>query len=286
MPTSEQEEQGQLGNFKFLNADAQKLFAQNGFVKLQMFTPQHLKAIQEVFSKYIDINKVEGVYDSMANETPETNTRIHKELENILRTAFQQHFDNYQLICSVFFVKNKSEASKVSIHVDPSLTSSDYNHFGIWIPLVSIDKKMGGFYLLKNSQKLLPRYYHPDMPAPFLEISSSVEPLMEEVLFKAGEVLIFDNSIAHYTGPNVSKQPRIALIVKIIDANAPLVTVDYSGGHKDASVYHHRENVLLNGKFAKNIIPDSSEKLAGLKVNPRTFTQDDLPQIVKTCSSD
>lgn len=281
-----QSEPGRLGNFKFLSPDAHKLFAQNGFVKLQMFNAQSLKAIEEIFTKYIEIDNIEGVYDSMANESPETNTRIHKALEDILKTAFQQHFENYQLVCSVFFVKNKSEASKVSIHIDPSLTSSDFNHFGIWIPLVPIDKKMGGFYLLKNSQKLLPRYYHPGMPAPFLDISPSVEPLMEEVLFKAGEVLIFDNSIAHYTGPNVSKRPRIALIVKMIDANAPLITVNYSGDHKNTSVYLHRENVLLNGKFAQNIIPESSKKLARLKVKTRTFTKEDLPKIIKTCSSD
>jgi len=286
LSTFKQEEKRFLGNFSFIDPIAQTHFEKNGFVKLQLLEEQDINKLEDLFHRYVELEKINGVYDSMDQESAEVNLAINQKVSEIISENFNKHLNNFQLVCSVFFVKNKSKQSKVSLHIDPSLTTEQYHHLGVWIPLVDIHKENGPFYLLKNSQKLLPKYYHPSMPAPYLGIASSIEPLMQEILFTKGEILFFDNSLVHYTGANLKESARIALILKLIDKNAPLVTVSYNKESKEVKAYKHHQNVFLNGDFKRDHIPEDAGLLRDVSFKSTIFREKDLPKIIKMCCND
>lgn len=278
-------EKPKLGNLSFKKPEYQDIYSRQGYVKAPLFKDEELEKIKAVFKSHISVSKIEGVYDSMDKETPSTISSINESIVKIVEPIFKEHLNNFSIICSVFFVKSPEVNSKVGIHIDPSFTSRQFNQLGIWIPLVEINEQTGSFFLLKNSQKLTSGYYNPSMPSPFQNIEKNLEPLFDEVNLKKGEVLFFHNQMLHYTGPNKSNQERIALIIKIIDENAPLVTAHLDIKAGKVNVYKHKANVFLNGDYASNTIPKDSEKIGHSNYRSKVYSKEDLLSIKKKIRS-
>jgi len=271
-----------LGNLSFNKITNKNEYQNCGFTTSKFLNENDIDKVKDVFKKYIQLKENFDVYDSMAHETPETIQNIQNDITKIIKPILNNYIENYKIVCSVFFVKNHTQNTKVRMHIDPSFTSAQYNQIGVWIPLIDSNEQTGTFKLLNNSHKLLSGFYNPKIPAPFLKIEKELEPLFSEVNLKKGEALFFNNQILHYTSPNLSSKIRIALIVKLIDKNAPLVTAHFSNNKIIA--YKNYENVFLNGKYKNNVIPDSSVLMKNIQFKPKVFEIKDLKRIKKVCS--
>jgi len=233
----------------------------------------------EIFSKHFDIELFPKVYDTIAfTETglikqvnEEINSECLKELKKILK--------GFKIVASIFFIKKPGEDSHLSLHIDTSLTIEPYNAMGIWIPLCDIDEATGRFCLLENSNYFLPPYNTPSMPCPYSQVEDMLNPYLRCISMKAGDALIMDNSIVHCTQKNISQKTRIAVVIKIIDQSAPLVTTYYDESAEDGrkvKLYKQDEDFFTTENFRLPTPPASAEFMSYVPGLPKLFQKEEI----------
>jgi len=154
----------------------------------------------------------------------EISTEIHRRNVAILAEKFNHWFINYKLMVSAFVVKLPGISSKVPIHQDTaSVDETKYSSINIWVPLEDVDESNGALYII-------PKSHHVFMPyrcATLDPITKNIEPLLEPyfipVNLKAGEAILFDSRLFHYSPPNLSGNPRVALVTKVCPEEASII---------------------------------------------------------------
>jgi ectoine hydroxylase-related dioxygenase (phytanoyl-CoA dioxygenase family) len=118
------------------------------------------------------------------------------------------------------------------VHQDMTLVDeTEFTGINIWCPLIDLTKTNGVLYVLPGSHRLFPTYRGSSIPNIYENVYDVIENYMIPKFLKAGEAIIFDQSIIHYSPPNVSNEIR------------PVTNTYFT--HKDAvfrTAYYDKEN--------------------------------------------
>jgi ectoine hydroxylase-related dioxygenase (phytanoyl-CoA dioxygenase family) len=108
-------------------------------------------------------------------------------------------------------------------HVDEKL----YTAFNLWCPLQDTDPANGGFFLIRKSNKLINSYRSATIPHNLTHYNELFKKMMEPIAVKAGQGLLFDHRLFHYSSPNTSNRARVAVQMVVIPAAATPVFYQY-----------------------------------------------------------
>lgn len=169
------------------------------------------------------------------------------------------------------------------MHIDPSMTEEGFNHIGVWIPLCDVDENTGRMCLLPDSEKWLPPFSTNSMPYAYQHVEHLLEPKLSCLDMKAGEALFFNNSMLHCTQKNNSGKTRLAVIIKLIDKDAPLSTVYYNPAapeNEKVSLYQHSYNFFIDALFRTSTPPTSSKFIKFIPNLPHIFKEDEIAKLI------
>lgn len=139
--------------------------------------------------------------------------KLFKELFNPIVDSI---FNDYHVWNANFYVKppgaGKFEIHQNWTHVKEESTTS----FTIWCPLVETTTNNGTIMLVKGSHKILPDIATMDVPYYFKNFEDQlVAKYLEPIPCKAGECVIFEDGVIHFSDINKSELPRYALQILI-----------------------------------------------------------------------
>lgn len=263
-----------FGGLRFLSKSHQECYKKKGFFVVPFLKHSHIKDLESLFHSKFNIDNLPPVFDSIANTDPETIRYVNNEIHKICYPLLNDILGNFKWVCSIFFLKKSSEDSFKGMHLDTSMTTEDYNNVGIWIPLCDIDDRNGKICFLPGSQNFLPPYSNTQIPYAYENVEEYLLPKLECVGMKAGEALFFNNSLLHCTQKNISGNYRIAVIIKVIDSNAPLATVYYDENAPEGEkvkIYEHFNDFFIDGSFKESTPPRDSEFLGFVSNLPKQF---------------
>lgn len=221
-------------NDLFLNVKTNKSLQNNGFVKIPFYNTSDLTTLS-LFINNLNIEyniKDIDYHVSLLSENKsyrkQIDTFITKLLNNKCDSLFNKH---YSILLSNLIIKNP-DTGEVPLHQNWSFVD-EYQHrsYTIWIPLVDTDESNGTLEFIAGSHNLFydEKRGH-NTPYFFLEEEDRLKQLLHPIHVKAGEALIFDDAILHYSKPNTTKQPRIAIQAIIIPENTRLLHYHYHKG--------------------------------------------------------
>jgi hypothetical protein len=271
------------GNILINNYFNKEQYNRRGFFKAKCLSSDHIGLILNIFHRSFDIESLPNIYDTIANTPVEIIKLVNKSINEICEPLIQEELSNFKIVCSIFFIKKSGENSEVGLHIDRSMTTEEFNNIAIWIPLIDIDSSIGQMCLLEGAQNILPPYFTPLMPPPFLDTEEEVRPHLTCIDMKAGEALYFNNNIAHCTPINTSGKDRIAVVIKVIDENAPLVTAYYKPEGKigeKVAVYEQEHDFFYSEKFKLPNPPLSSKFIKFVPNLPIVFKKHDVSSII------
>lgn len=267
------------GNLIINNNEFLKQYLTQGYFKTKFLDTFQVNQLKEIFQNNFSIKELPDIHDTIANTPTEIIKKVNREINAICEPFLQQVLSNFKIVGSIYFVKKSGENSSLGLHLDPTLTTEEYNNFGVWIPLIDVDEDTGQMCLLPYSQNYLPPYFTPSMPNPYLEFAKDISKKMHCIPMKSGEALVFNNSIVHQTPKNISGKTRVAVVIKIIDANAPVATVFYDESalkNKKVSVYVQEDDFFISEKY-KSISPtETSQFLFYVKNLPKKLSLKDI----------
>ena len=132
-------------------------------------------------------------------------------VEREIAPRLQRLLVNYRLWWQSFFIK-PAGSPELDVHCDWTLTDNPQDFaLNLWCPLVDVDATNGALQVLKGSHKLLPNIVCPQSPRYFDAYTETVKPLTTAFALKAGEAIIFENSILHWSPPNTTDADRFVI---------------------------------------------------------------------------
>ncbi|HEV2865233.1 MAG TPA: phytanoyl-CoA dioxygenase family protein [Allosphingosinicella sp.] len=132
----------------------------------------------------------------------------------------------YRMITGGFVVKHPGDGP-VPLHRDWTLTDDAGRvTLNFWLPLVDADENNGAMRLVPGSARLVPNIETAHVDSYFTPFGEAVKGISTVIPVKAGEALVFDSAVLHWSDENRSARARPAILATWIPEDCR--TVFYS----------------------------------------------------------
>lgn len=198
-------------------------YFENGYIKTNLLKKGIVqRTLDKILSLKPDDNyapnrKGASTYHCTFLDTNEDYKRASNKLfKDIFNPIVDQLFYDYHVWNANLYVKPPGEG-KFEIHQNWTHVKNEKDtSFTIWCPLVDTNKENGTIWLVEGSHKILPDIATLNVPYYFKEFENKlVDNYLKPIDCKAGDAVIFEDGVIHFSDLNRSKEPRYALQILI-----------------------------------------------------------------------
>ena len=207
----------------FKNSELQEQFEREGFVVVDFYTPDEIKEAEELYHR-LHPKDEEGFFPSTFSKDKNYRETTDKELRRIGQKRFDELLTDYQIINGSFIVKSPGQESYLHVHQDMTLVDeTEFTGINIWTTLVDLTDENGVLYVLPGSHRFFPTYRGHTLRGFYDGIQEEIKDYMIPYYLKAGQAVIFDQSIIHFSPPNTGNDIRIVTNVYFTHTDARFV---------------------------------------------------------------
>jgi hypothetical protein len=205
-----------------------------------------------------------------------------ERLTTTFASSLDRYFHAYDCIVGLMFVKRPSAvaAGEIHLHCDPTLLPDEnrQRHLNIWAPLIDVDETNGALWVVPRSHTVFAPVHAFSIPSQFSEIRKTVMEYGRCVPMKAGDMLIFDNRMPHYSQQNLAAADRPAAVLSVVPSGAEFISLF---GAADAEfpieVYRQPRRWYEDTDWTNDSDrPQSGEFLGRLKWAPRSVSREEF----------
>jgi hypothetical protein len=220
-------------------------------------------------------NGLEEFRATLYDPDVEYRAAVDRALRPFFEPALERVVVDQRCFIANLLVKPPGEQSDLGVHQDWTFVDEpDRTSATVWCPLVDVSPDNGTLTLYRGSHLLAPSWRgSPRLPTPF----DGLEPVIRErfgtaVSCAAGNAVVYDHRVVHWSGPNLSSRARIAVGVGIAPAGEPLVHLHSAGG--SVTRYTVDDDFLLDITFGEP--PRRYRSAEPFEVPARTLQDTDL----------
>lgn len=207
----------------FEDLELQKQFMSTGYVQVPMLSGTEIAYMlgainklcpEDSFNPHLD----KKYYITYHCTSLDKNLVYRRKAFDLIKDQFEPYLKRlmpeYEILSCNFFIK-PPHTGVLRIHQNWPVLDLDDTSITLWCPLQDVDAQNGTLHLVPGSHKILPHVESIDATFGFPYFRTFENELVEKYLkpmtLKAGEALIFDESLIHWTPANNSDSPRIAV---------------------------------------------------------------------------
>ncbi len=271
-------------------------FQRDGYVRVPFITPQE---VAELKQKFFDSLPASGGQIS-ADETGVENSRLvtydftfidknidyKRQVFDIITTYFKPHMDrllaDYRPVIANY-IRKKTDTGEVPLHENWAFADErKCCTVSIWCPLVDSTVENGTLQVVPGSHKRFGEVRGPMIP---WELDGIKEIIIDNYLVpletRAGDCVILDDSIVHYSALNKTNELRLAIQLICIPAEMP--SIHY---HMDPSVSMTDVDVLevdvdFYMQFNPWKKPENAKKVGHIPYKFHPLTEQEFKQRMK-----
>lgn len=195
----------------FKNDEINRAISENGFAIVPFANED---TMQELYSFYKTLQNpdAKGTYVTMFNPSAAYRTAIDTKIKQLCGNTVTDLMNGYRVLYSNFMVKQPGPEGDFPVHQDWTyVDESKHTSIAFWIPLQDVDADNGALHVVKGSHKFITALRGPYVHEPFGGMSQLIKSeFAQAVKLKAGEALVWDHRLIHFSLPNVSAVPRMA----------------------------------------------------------------------------
>lgn len=211
-------------NKTFVDEKYQKQFEEKGYVLVPVLGAEQIDVLSDVINKHAA--QLEGAFHSTHfSSDAEYKKQAHTFIEETVFPCVAPLLTGHIPIFGNFMVKNPDPHVYMQLHADwayveePSMRS-----IAVWIPLVDTDEHNGCLGVIEGSHKILNAIRGPGIKqSSYLHDKEWVEKYGKLLPMKAGEAIIYDHALLHYSPANKSGKVRPALNLSVVPDAVPLI---------------------------------------------------------------
>ncbi len=206
----------------FRNAEDQRAFDEDGFVKIPLLSEEEVDALAQMRTEYFP-DKGSVFFSSSYLDDFNLKTEISNKICSVIDESLSKYFLNYRLIGAAYLIKGCGKHSEMPMHQDWTIVDEQaFYAANVWIPLTDTDEQNGTLELMKGSHKWNEALRAPTLPMSFAGLEDNLKPKLTLVPAKKGEVIILNQATIHYSKPNMTDEIRPAITTGLISEKAPL----------------------------------------------------------------
>lgn len=190
---------------------------------------------------FLEKNEVDEIAAFYKSNLPEQQNAFHtthfftdreykRAVNNFLIAKTRRAFDKNLVeghfgVFANFMVKEPNGNSLMPLHADWCyVDETEYSSYAIWVSLIDTNEKNGCLCVIPYSQNLVsnirgPRILQWNYPVNETLIKEMGLPLP----VNAGEAIIYNHRLMHYSGANESNETRVAFNISVVPGNVPII---------------------------------------------------------------
>lgn len=209
----------------FKDATLQEKFDRQGFITVPFLNEEEVRHMDKLFDELHPTLPESGFVSGSYSSDFEYKKKISEEIKVVYKRAYETYFQNYTPFGGTFLYKISSPDSFLNVHQDWTVVDESHEvALNIWTPFCDITMNNGPLMVLPGSHyKNYPILRAPTLPQFF---QYDLDIVMEElvpVLVKKGEAVILNQSIIHYSPPNMSGEIRKAITAGVKTKDAQMI---------------------------------------------------------------
>lgn len=201
----------------FVDADKQRQFEDDGFVVVELLDSDTVAEIRRRYDSMEHEHRdtydwVHGFETSIYDPRPDYRHAILEVIEEHLAPPLTSILDNYRIMFANFVVK-QPDSEPVPLHVDWTFLDEDrYSSVTVWCPLIDTSPDNGTLGLVSGSHRRIDFVRAANIPS-FERCELAVADIDDRPVIRlhAGQAIILDNRVVHFSPPNRSGEPRVAI---------------------------------------------------------------------------
>lgn len=271
-------------------------FRKNGYVTMPFISRKEVASLTQKFYETIaqsggqittdETGVSEGheiTYDfTFIDKNPEYKQRVFEIITQEFKPAMDKILDNYRPIIANY-IRKKNESGEVPLHENWAFADErKCSTVSIWCPLIDSTVENGTLQVVPGSHKRFGEVRGPMIPWELDNIKKQIiENHLVPLQTKAGDCVILDDSIVHYSAVNKTNELRLAIQLICIPAEFP--SIHY---HMDSSINPDKVDVLevdvdFYMKFNPWKKPEGEKVLRSIPYNHRLIDEKEFLQRMK-----
>lgn len=241
----------------FFNPEWDSEFKEKGYIKVPFLSEEE---VQSLVKYYKSVNERDTNYNpdyaefTVLNATLTSRRQIFEEITSVFKKRYDAVVENVKPVIANFVHKESKGQGAVPVHQNWAVVDEDRSlSMSIWVPLTDCSEANGTLHFVAGSHKTYrgPRGAYADEL--FADIADElVENYLEPVTIKAGEAIFLDDSIIHYSHPNMSEMERLAIQLIVVPEEEQIIHYrfdeDGSGNYDIFGVDHEYFLGMVNWK--------------------------------------
>lgn len=209
-----------------------------GYVKLPFANREQVSDLlalyKEVMTIPTDIPR-DILFTCIHNTNKEFVKKMTTELKARLLPLMQNVLTDFKFTSFTFQIKGLGEKSELFAHQDWSFCDEkQFRSYTFWLPLHDCFPENGTVYVLPGSHKKLDNIRGAGITSVFEDVKEEAKKSMIPINIKAGELLIFDSALAHFSPPNYTDKERVSVMSILTQSKADFVL--FFGKNNNSSV--------------------------------------------------
>lgn len=189
-----------------------------GYIVLDLLDNHQLESLKQLYSQINWNNRPSGAKLNVSSRDCafEDSLRISQSINEIIRSSVDKLFQKYHLFGGAFIVKTPHSEATFNLHQDYTLVNPEKDIlYSMWIPLQDTSVQNGAVFIAEKSHRLFRNYISASYNNDTIKRSDIESRFIKDIEMKAGQVLIFLDSVFHGSSPNQTDNSRMAVTAKI-----------------------------------------------------------------------
>lgn len=192
-----------------------------------------------------DVAEIAEVYRDMLGELPESDPYFHcpmtgtnyvgdrglrdrtiARVSAIVGPRLAPLLDGHRFLGAGFRVKQTGDESHLPLHQDPSMVDEDHHwSANVIIPIVDTTGANGALRIVPGSHRFMPKYRSLDLQdrAETLGILDGIAEQVKTIPLRAGDAILYFNSLLHGSGPNRTDEDRPVVLGTLMSEDASMI---------------------------------------------------------------
>ncbi|MEX0769025.1 MAG: phytanoyl-CoA dioxygenase family protein [Microthrixaceae bacterium] len=266
----------------FNDAALDAAFWADGFVKVPLLTEIELSNLREEFAELRPADN----FDPRNLENPrcdyhctflDPNLEYRKRSDHLVRSTMGAQIKSvlpgYRILTSNIYAKPPG-TGRFEIHQNwPTIEDIDVPTVTVWAPLQDTGLTNGTLRVVPGGHRIFPDIAAATSDRFFDEFETElIENYLKPLDVAAGEALIFDDSLLHWSSDNLSESPRITFQIEMVPQDAQ--TVLWIRNAEDATLFDLWEadtNFWLEYDMESVLGRPEGLKFLGTRPNPNQY---------------
>jgi len=171
---------------------------------------------------------------SFLDSNKDYKAQVHALISRIFTPHIERVLHDFRILNCNFYVKSP-HSGEFQVHQNwPAIADIYDTTVTVWCPLVDVVESNGALQVVSGSHKLVPHVEGPACPGFFTNFKTAViDKYLKPVPMKAGETLIFDDGLIHWSARNDSDEPRIAIQILCVPKDEQSVYFYFDKAHPE-----------------------------------------------------